>query len=177
MSDLIYKFWYILTNCALLKSENGKIHKSLWWKKAGRWCVGRQTIGEKGKRGKKMAAVDSKTQKALGIERYSRPNTRIWRDFMKKASGPFSIHWLGQTEEMPKDCPFFLKKVETLFIWDVERKGLDNKEGKLTKLPHLESSPSTTLLSKSSTPHTERTHQMTKITKWNHGCRTLAKRK
>ena len=54
--------------------------------------MGRQTIGEKGKRGKKMAAVDSKTQKALGIERYSRPKTRIWRDFMKKASGPFSIH-------------------------------------------------------------------------------------
>ena len=46
--------------------------------------MGRQTIGEKGKRDKKMAAVDSKTQKALGIERYSRPNTIIWRYFMKK---------------------------------------------------------------------------------------------
>ena len=84
MFDFIYKFWYIPTNCALLKSKNGKIHKSLWWKKAGRWCVGRQTIGEKGKRGKKMAAVDSKTQKALGIDRYSQPNTIIWRDFIKK---------------------------------------------------------------------------------------------
>ena len=43
--------------------------KSLWKSKAMIWWVGgsRQTIGEKGERGKKMAAVDSNAQRRLAL--------------------------------------------------------------------------------------------------------------
>ena len=157
---LIASWQYFLV--IIFKAGKGYSWKKTWVFDRGKGDRGGAKTEKEGE-SKNKAEVDLETQKAVGIEWYSFPSTNCWT-WENTSCSISKTRWYWRKDQYLGHSSFqtsnkydiwykhrhMIKHISKWPSWDVlhfreEWGSWDNKEGKLTKLLHLETSTSTTL--------------------------------